>query len=85
MVGVHCRDLTHLIMMPVTPISMGLFYPTGFDHSYEWPARALGMKHLSIWNDTYVPTPTTRAHSSVHQRRHPALSETLLVHRGHVR
>ena len=48
--------MTHLIMMPITPIStvIELFYPTGYAHDYEWTTRALGMKHFAVWNDTYV-------------------------------
>lgn len=43
-------------MMPVTPISLvvELFYPQGFAHDYEWTTQALGMRHVAIWNDTYV-------------------------------
>ncbi|KAI0067165.1 hypothetical protein BV25DRAFT_1067678 [Artomyces pyxidatus] len=54
LVGVHGNGLTHLIMMPVTPISMvvELFYPGGYAHDYEWTARSLGMKHFAVWNDT---------------------------------
>lgn len=56
LVGVHGNGLTHLIMMPVTPIStvIELFYPEGFAHDYEWTTRALGMKHFAVWNDTCV-------------------------------
>jgi len=54
LVGVHGNGLTHLIMMPVTPIStvIELFIPEGFAHDYEWTTRALGMKHFAVWNDT---------------------------------
>ncbi len=54
LVGVHGNGLTHLIMMPVTPIStvIELFYPEGFAHDYEWTTRALGKKHFAVWNDT---------------------------------
>ncbi len=43
-------------MMPITPIStvIELFIPEGFAHDYEWTARALGMRHFAVWNDTYV-------------------------------
>ncbi|KAH9994041.1 hypothetical protein BJV77DRAFT_1144094 [Russula vinacea] len=54
LVGVHGNGLTHLIMMPITPIStvIELFTPEGFAHDYEWTTRALGMKHIAVWNDT---------------------------------
>jgi len=53
LVGVHGNGLTHLIMMPITPIStvIELFYPEGFAHDYEWTTRSLGMKHFAVWND----------------------------------
>ncbi|KAI0044996.1 hypothetical protein FA95DRAFT_1589968 [Auriscalpium vulgare] len=59
LVGVHGNGLTHLIMMPITPIStvIELFYPTGFAHDYEWTARALGMRHFGVWNDTSTTYP----------------------------
>ena len=45
--------------MPITPIStvIELFYPEGYAHDYEWTARALGMKHFAVWNDTCVRVP----------------------------
>ncbi|KAH9935565.1 uncharacterized protein B0H18DRAFT_976286 [Fomitopsis serialis] len=50
---------THLIMMPVTPIStvIEIFYPTGYANDYKWTTHALGMKHFAIWNDTYHTYP----------------------------
>ncbi|KAI0930542.1 hypothetical protein AcV5_007227 [Taiwanofungus camphoratus] len=59
MVGVHGNGLTHLIMMPVTPVStvIEIFYPGGFAHDYEWTTRAMGMRHFAIWNDTYHSYP----------------------------
>ncbi|OCH86377.1 hypothetical protein OBBRIDRAFT_890539 [Obba rivulosa] len=59
MLGVHGNGLTHLIMIPVTPISavIEIFYPTGFAHDYEWTTRALGMRHYAVWNDTYHTYP----------------------------
>ncbi|KAI9463734.1 hypothetical protein BJY52DRAFT_1425225 [Lactarius psammicola] len=59
LVGVHGNGLTHLIMMPVTPIStvIELFYPKGYAHDYEWTTRALGMKHFAVWNDTSTTAP----------------------------
>lgn len=52
----------HLIMMPVTPIStvIEIFYPEGFAHDYEWTARARGMKHFAVWNDTFATYPDPR-------------------------
>ncbi|KAI0331223.1 hypothetical protein GY45DRAFT_1345495 [Cubamyces sp. BRFM 1775] len=59
MLGVHGNGLTHLIMMPVTPVStvIEIFYPQGFAHDYHWTAHALGMRHFAIWNDTYHTYP----------------------------
>ncbi|EIW63163.1 uncharacterized protein TRAVEDRAFT_141857 [Trametes versicolor FP-101664 SS1] len=59
MLGVHGNGLTHLIMMPVTPVStvIEIFYPGGFAHDYHWTAHALGMRHFAIWNDTYHTYP----------------------------
>ncbi|KAN0134049.1 Protein of unknown function (DUF563) domain containing protein [Lactarius tabidus] len=59
LVGVHGNGLTHLIMMPITPIStvIELFYPEGYAHDYEWTTRALGMKHFAVWNDTSTTYP----------------------------
>ncbi|KAI0266733.1 hypothetical protein BC834DRAFT_873254 [Gloeopeniophorella convolvens] len=59
LLGVHGNGLTHLIMMPLTPIStvIELFYPTGYAHDYEWTTRALGMKHFAVWNDTSTTYP----------------------------
>lgn len=59
MIGVHGNGLTHLIMMPVTPLStvIEIFYPGGFAHDYEWTTQALGMRHFAVWNDTYHTYP----------------------------
>ncbi|OSD01278.1 hypothetical protein PYCCODRAFT_1426009 [Trametes coccinea BRFM310] len=59
MLGVHGNGLTHLIMMPVTPVStvIEIFYPQGFAQDYHWTAHALGMRHFAIWNDTYRTLP----------------------------
>ncbi|KAI8975904.1 hypothetical protein BD414DRAFT_423543 [Trametes punicea] len=59
MLGVHGNGLTHLIMMPVTPVStvIEIFYPQGFAHDYQWTTHALGMRHFAIWNDTYRTMP----------------------------
>jgi hypothetical protein len=63
LVGVHGNGLTHLIMMPITPIStvIELFYPEGFAHDYEWTTRSLGMKHFGVWNDSAVSYPDPKA------------------------
>ncbi|KAJ7615753.1 hypothetical protein DFH06DRAFT_1286133 [Mycena polygramma] len=55
LLGVHGNGLTHLVMMPPTRVStvIEMFYPGGFAHDYQWTARALGMKHFAVWNDTY--------------------------------
>lgn len=49
-------------MMPLTPIStvIEIFYPGGFAHDYEWTARARGMKHFAVWNDTFASYPDSR-------------------------
>lgn len=54
MLGVHGNGLTHLVFMKPNRYSsvIEIFYPDGFAHDYEWTARALGMRHFSIWNDT---------------------------------
>ncbi|RPD78405.1 hypothetical protein L226DRAFT_291635 [Lentinus tigrinus ALCF2SS1-7] len=59
LLGVHGNGLTHLIMMPVTPVStvIEIFYPKGFAHDYHWTSTALGMRHFAIWNDTYHTHP----------------------------
>jgi len=55
LLGVHGNGLTHLVLMARSPITavIEVFYPKGFAHDYEWTAKALGMKHFGIWNDTY--------------------------------
>jgi len=54
MIGVHGNGLSHLLWMPLTPLTtvMEIFIPGGFAKDYEWTSRALGMTHYSIWNDT---------------------------------
>ena len=54
LLGVHGNGLTHLLLMARSPITtvIEIFYPAGFAHDYEWTAKALGMKHFGIWNDT---------------------------------
>ncbi|KDQ21385.1 hypothetical protein BOTBODRAFT_150195 [Botryobasidium botryosum FD-172 SS1] len=56
MLGVHGNGLTHLLMMPTTPIStvIEIFYPGGYARDYEWTAGAIGIQHYAIWNDTYI-------------------------------
>ncbi|EGN99971.1 hypothetical protein SERLA73DRAFT_53149 [Serpula lacrymans var. lacrymans S7.3] len=55
LLGVHGNGLSHLILMPRTPIStvIEMFFPGGFAHDYEWTTGALGMQHFAVWNDTY--------------------------------
>jgi hypothetical protein len=62
LLGVHGNGLTHLILMPRTNVSavIEMFYPGGFAHDYEWTARALGMKHFGVWNDTYFTEKTPK-------------------------
>ena len=57
LIGVHGNGLTHLIFMNPNRYStvIEIFHPGGFAHDYEWTTRALGMTHLAVWNDTYVP------------------------------
>ncbi|TCD67077.1 hypothetical protein EIP91_000590 [Steccherinum ochraceum] len=59
LLGVHGNGLTHLILLPPTPIStvIEIFYPGGFAHDYEWTTRALGMKHFAVRNDTWSTHP----------------------------
>ncbi|KAJ7729707.1 hypothetical protein DFH07DRAFT_849928 [Mycena maculata] len=54
LLGVHGNGLTHLVMMPPTPIStvIEIFYPGGYAHDYEWTATALRKSHFAIWNDS---------------------------------
>ncbi|KAJ7212041.1 hypothetical protein GGX14DRAFT_621446 [Mycena pura] len=55
LLGVHGNGLTHLVLMQPTRIStvIEIFYPQGFAHDYQWPTRALGMKHFAVWDDTF--------------------------------
>ncbi|KAG9051705.1 hypothetical protein FS837_000095 [Tulasnella sp. UAMH 9824] len=59
MLGIHGNGLTHLVWMPLTPLStvIEIFIPHGFAKDYEWTARALGMRHYAVWNDTYFSHP----------------------------
>jgi len=59
LIGVHGNGLSHLVLMPPTPIStvIELFYPGGFAHDYEWTTRAMGMKHFAIQNSTFYTHP----------------------------
>jgi hypothetical protein len=56
MLGVHGNGLTHLIMMPITPLAtvIEMFYPGGFARDYQWTSTALGMRHYGIHNDSCV-------------------------------
>ncbi|KAH7335660.1 hypothetical protein B0J17DRAFT_600401 [Rhizoctonia solani] len=60
MLGVHGNGLTHLIMMPVTPLStvIEMFYPGGFARDYQWTSTALGMRHYGVHNDTAFTEPS---------------------------
>jgi hypothetical protein len=59
LLGVHGNGMTHLILMARSPITtvIEMFYPLGFAHDYEWTAKALGLKHFGVWNDTYFGEP----------------------------
>ncbi|KIL57616.1 hypothetical protein M378DRAFT_16126 [Amanita muscaria Koide BX008] len=59
MLGIHGNGLTHLAFMPPTRVStvIEIFYPGGFARDYQWTATAMGMKHFSVWNDTYYVLP----------------------------
>ena len=54
MFGLHGNGLTHLLWMQPTRLStvIEIFCPLGFAHDYYWTARALGMAHVAVWNDT---------------------------------
>lgn len=56
LLGVHGNGLTHLVFMQPSRISavIEIFFPGGFSRDYEWTTRALGMRHFSVWNDTWV-------------------------------
>ncbi|RDB25325.1 hypothetical protein Hypma_008050 [Hypsizygus marmoreus] len=59
LLGVHGNGLTHLVFMQPTRTSavVEIFFPGGFSQDYEWTTRALGMRHFSVWNDTYFTHP----------------------------
>ncbi|KAF8995423.1 hypothetical protein BDQ17DRAFT_1310868 [Cyathus striatus] len=59
LLGVHGNGLTHAIFMKPTRLSavLEIFYPGGFARDYEWTTRSLGIRHFSIWNDTYFTHP----------------------------
>jgi hypothetical protein len=59
LLGVHGNGLTHLVFMPPTRASavIEIFYPGGFAHDYHWTARAMGMPHYAVWNDTIFTHP----------------------------
>ncbi|TFK44546.1 hypothetical protein BDQ12DRAFT_708463 [Crucibulum laeve] len=59
LLGVHGNGLTHLVFMKPSQVSavIEIFYPGGFAHDYEWTTRALGMRHFTVWNDTYFTRP----------------------------
>jgi hypothetical protein len=54
MLGVHGNGLTHLVMMPLSPLAtvIEMFIPGGFARDYQWTSTALGMRHYGIHNDT---------------------------------
>ncbi|GFZ43519.1 hypothetical protein JCM24511_01239 [Saitozyma sp. JCM 24511] len=62
MMGVHGNGLTHLLWMnnqnPRTTV-VEFFYPGGFAEDYEFTARALGIRHYGVWDDTVFTAPDT--------------------------
>lgn len=54
MLGIHGNGLTHLLWMQPNRLStvVEIFCPPGFAHDYWWTSRALGLAHISVWNDT---------------------------------
>jgi hypothetical protein len=59
MLGLHGNGLTHLLWMQPNRLStvIEIFCPNGFAHDYHWTTRALGMTHITVWNDTWVCYP----------------------------
>jgi len=59
MFGLHGNGLTHLVWMQPNRLStvIEIFCPDGFAHDYHWTTRALGMTHITVWNDTYITHP----------------------------
>jgi hypothetical protein len=62
MMGVHGNGLTHLLWMnnqnPRSTV-VEFFYPGGFAEDYEFTARALGIRHYGVWDDTVFTAPDT--------------------------
>ncbi|KAG9078831.1 hypothetical protein FS749_009101 [Ceratobasidium sp. UAMH 11750] len=60
MLGVHGNGLTHLLLMPLSPLAtvIEMFYPGGFARDYQWTSTALGMRHYGIHNDTSFTEPS---------------------------
>ncbi|KAG9083404.1 hypothetical protein FRC06_004551 [Ceratobasidium sp. 370] len=60
MLGVHGNGLTHLLLMPLSPLAtvIEMFYPGGFARDYQWTSTALGMRHYGIHNDTAFTEPS---------------------------
>lgn len=55
MMGIHGNGLTHLLWMNAQNFHstvIEFFFPGGFAEDYEFTARALGIKHFGIWDDT---------------------------------
>ncbi|KAI9635262.1 uncharacterized protein MKK02DRAFT_36638 [Dioszegia hungarica] len=60
MCGIHGNGLTHLLWMnSLNPKStvIEFFFPGGFAEDYEFTARALGIRHYGIWDDTSFTYP----------------------------
>jgi len=61
LVGVHGNGLSHVLWLAPSRYTtvVEIFFPQGFTHDYEWTTRAMGGRHIAIWNDTYHTYPDT--------------------------
>lgn len=60
MMGIHGNGLTHLLWMNAQNFHstvIEFFFPGGFAEDYEFTARALGIKHFGVWDDTTFTYP----------------------------
>lgn len=60
MMGIHGNGLTHLLWMNAQnhhSTVIEFFFPGGFAEDYEFTARALGIKHYGVWDDTTFTYP----------------------------
>lgn len=65
LMGVHGNGLTALLWMRPTARStvIEFFFPEGFLDDYQYPSRALGIKHYGIWNDKTFSYPDGPRHA----------------------